>query len=67
MSDRIIAYTVVLDKDYKDEDAKYIKQALEMIKGVSAVEEKIADPDYYFAVHRARSELVTQIREILKP
>lgn len=34
MSDRIFAYTVVLDDTYKDEDAEVIETAIRMVKGV---------------------------------
>ena len=42
MSDRIFSYTVTLDGIYKDEDAKQIQDAIEMIKGVSRVVPQVA-------------------------
>jgi len=65
MSDRIISYTVILDTDYKDEDAEEIEQAIRMIKGVSQVILKIANPDVYFAVNKAKLELREKLINIL--
>lgn len=40
MTDRVRSLTVILDKDYRDEEESVgvIKQAIQMIKGVSSVE-----------------------------
>jgi len=54
MSNRIFSYTVTLDGVYKDEDAKQIQDAIEMIKGVSRVVPQVATAETYFAVDKAR-------------
>jgi hypothetical protein len=61
MSDRIYAYTVILDGIYKDEDAKLISDAIEMIKGVSVVTPQIATAETYFACDNARRNLGEKI------
>lgn len=67
MGDRIFSYTVTLDGVYKDEDAKQIQAAIEMIKGVSSVVPQVADAETYFAVDQARCELREKILEVIYP
>lgn len=67
MSDRIFSYTVTLDGVYKDEDAKKIQGAIEMIKGVSRVVPQVANAEMYFAIDKARNELGEKILEVIYP
>ena len=67
MSDRIFSYTVTLDGTYKDEDAKQIQGAIEMIKGVSRVVPQVANAETYFAVDKARNELGEKILDVIYP
>jgi hypothetical protein len=43
MTDRYFALTVVLDKDYRDDDAGFIIQAIKMVKGVQRVEPHVTE------------------------
>jgi hypothetical protein len=52
---------------YKDEDAKQIQGAIEMIKGVSRVVPQVADAETYFAVEKARRDLGEKILEVIFP
>jgi hypothetical protein len=65
MSDRIFSYTVILDGQYKDEDAQAIQEAIEMIKGVSKVVPKVADMELAFAVDQAKRNLGRDIIELI--
>lgn len=67
MSNRIFSYTVTLDGVYKDEDAKQIQDAIEMIKGVSRVVPQVATAETYFAMDKARRELGEKIIEVIFP
>jgi len=67
MSNRIFSYTVTLDGVYKDEDAKQIQDAIEMIKGVSRVVPQVATAETYFAVDKARRDLGEKILEVIYP
>lgn len=65
MSNRIFSYTVTLDGIYKDEDAKQIQDAIEMIKGVSCVVPQIATAETFFAVDIARRDLGQKIIDLI--
>jgi len=65
MSDRIKGLVVHLDKDYKDEDAENITQALLMIKGVVQVEPIRASFEDHINRSRIKSELKEKIFNIL--
>ena len=67
MSDRIFAYTVVLDDTYKDEDAEVIETAIRMVKGVLSVSPQVADSSTYFATEKARKDLASKIINVLYP
>lgn len=45
MSDRIKGYIVILDKDYRDDDAEIIENAIKMIKGVKEITPSIVNSD----------------------
>lgn len=67
MTDRIHSLTVVLDKDYRDDDVQAIVAAIKMVRGVLTVGLNVADHNDYMARERARAELQIQIRDILWP
>lgn len=67
MADRIHSLTVVLDRDYRDDDAESIVSAIEMIKGVLSVSGHVSDFDSHMAEERARRELGEKIWGILYP
>ena len=58
MTDRLKGAWVVFDKDYREDDAGHIINAIKMVRGVAAVEPKLTDVDDYFA----RSAVLTKFR-----
>lgn len=67
MTDRVHALTVILDKEYREDDVQHIVDAIKMTKGVLDVQEHITNPDVYYAQETAKNDLRSQILEILKP
>ena len=67
MSNRIFAYSVILDNEYKDEDAECIISAIRMIKGVADVTEHTADPTLYFAKTNAMLDMRSKLMGVLYP
>jgi len=66
MTDRVIAYTVILDREIREDDAEAIENALKMVKGVAQVAQ-VADAGTYFALETARREMLQKIMEIFYP
>jgi hypothetical protein len=67
MTDRIHSLTVILDKDYRDDDVKAIVNAIMMIRGVIGVNEHVADLSSRMAEEVAESRMMTKIFELLYP
>lgn len=67
MTDRIIAYTVILEKEIREDDAEPITEAISMIKGIAEVIPLVADASLYFAKATAQLELRNKIIPILYP
>ena len=68
MTDRIDSLTVVLDKDYRDDDVQTIVNAISMIRGVSLVTPRVVDNvTDHVARERARNEVREKIMMILHP
>ena len=59
MTDRIRTLTVVLDADYRDDDAKPIIDAILRIRGVGTVSGKVVDVGEY----TARAAVQTKFRQ----
>jgi hypothetical protein len=66
MSDRTMCLTVVLDKDYRVDDAEAIMNAIRMVKGVLSVDANVANVDTYMAYARARTDLEKKLWEALQ-
>ena len=66
MTDRHIAYTVILQALIHEDDAEAIKQAILMVKGVADVVPQVANVDTYFAIKTARRELEEKIWKALR-
>jgi len=66
MTDRIKGLVVVLDQDYRTDDVDEIVNAIQMVKGVAAVEKNVAEMDDYINRERVRQELVKKLFEALK-
>jgi hypothetical protein len=66
MSNRIKGFYVALEKDIKDEDFEYVKNAVLMIKGVHSIKENIADSDDWINRQQIKQELLKKIFDIFK-
>ena len=66
MSDHTTVLTVVLDKDYRVDDAKSIIEAISMIKGVLTASATVSNVDTYVAYSRARLDLENKLWSVLK-
>lgn len=66
MTDRTRILTVLLDRDYRDDDAQAIKDAINMVRGVVKVDHIVRDMGDNMAVETAKLELTKKILEILK-
>jgi hypothetical protein len=67
MTNRIHSLTVVLDKDYRDDDIKAISNTIRMIKGVIDVQEHVADINSRMAESRALCEMREKLLNIFYP
>lgn len=67
MTDRYYALTVILEKDYRDDDAESIINAIKMIKGVLEVKGMISNADTWMAEERARREIGKKLLDIVFP
>lgn len=64
MTDRVFAYTVILEKETREDDAEAITQAIRMIKGVADVSPMVANAELYFATETARRELTDKLWKV---
>jgi hypothetical protein len=67
MTDRHIAYTVLLKEPIREDDAESIIRALGMIKGVHKVTPVVQDVHQLFAYERIRTELGQKLWKVLYP
>lgn len=67
MSDRTNTITVVLEKDFRTDDAEQILNSIKMIKGVLTADFNIADYNEYMAIERARRDLGGKLLNIVYP
>lgn len=66
MTDRVRTLTVLLDKEYRDDDVREITNASGMIKGVVKVENIISTTEW-MAIETARRELGEKLWAVLYP
>jgi hypothetical protein len=66
MSDRTVVLTVVLDQNYRVDDAENIMNAIRMIKGVINVKANVTDIETHTAYARAHADLEEKIWDVLK-
>jgi len=66
MTDRLKGLTVVLDKDYREDDAEAIINAIKMVKGVQDVQTHVADLDHYMASSRAARDLGDRVIDLVQ-
>lgn len=67
MTDRYSSLTVTLSSDIRSDDAEVIISAIRQLRGVADVTGNVADLEWHTALMRARSEIRTQIWDILYP
>lgn len=67
MTDRFKGLTVVLDGDYRTDDAQAIIDAISMIKGVIKVVPSVTSMDDLINRERISMELQTKLFEVLHP
>lgn len=67
MTDRIKALTVVLDKDYREDDVEAIITSIKMTRGVLSVIPKIViGIDEHVAYMRIKNKVVNKILDIFE-
>lgn len=66
MSDRFHAFTVVLEKDTRDDDSEPIIAALRMIKGVASVTPHVADVALHSAEVRANHAVIQKLLALIE-
>lgn len=66
MTDRIASLTVVLDREYRDDDCQSIIDAIQMTKGVLKVTPEVVDIGHYTAKEQARMDLRQKIFNVFK-
>ena len=66
MTDRINAFIVVLDRDYREDDVEPILTALRMVRGVVSVVPHVADLTDQIALERTKNELRSRVYEALR-
>jgi len=65
MTDRFRVLNVLLDKEYRDDDAECVIEAIRMIKGVIDVVGLVVDPNFRLEIEIARNELVEKLWDVL--
>lgn len=65
MTDRVNHLTVILDRDYRDDDVQDLVKHIGMLRGVLKVKANVADPAEYMAMERAKSAIRDQILDHL--
>lgn len=66
MTDRYHSFTVVLDRDIREDDAEEIMKAIAMFRNVISVKGNVADPTSAMAEVRAKHELRERLWEMAK-
>jgi hypothetical protein len=66
MTDRINSLTIVLDKDYRDDDCENIIKAIQMIKGVLSVKGNVSNYSDHIAHERIKNEYREKYWELFK-
>lgn len=67
MTDRFNGFTVVLERDIREDDAKPIIAAIRQLRGVLDVVPLVADSESYLAEQRARHELGQKLLDVVYP
>lgn len=67
MTDRLKGCWVAFDRDIREDDAEQMLNAIRMVKGVSAVDTSVANPNDWIARQRVRDEIGKKVLDILYP
>ena len=65
MTDRTISFLVTLDKEYREDDAEFIINAIKMIKGVLAVDINVFSSNDYMIRQSIKNQLKKDIYETI--
>jgi hypothetical protein len=65
MTDRINALTVVLEQDYREDDAESLISAIKLLRGVISVEKNVTDLSDHVAEQRAQHELRAKLIKLI--
>ena len=65
MTARINSFTVILEKDMREDDAEALKSALSMMKGVISVQENVSDILGAVSKARAREDIINKLIEVI--
>lgn len=66
MTDRLKGVEVIFDKDYREDDAERLLDAIRMLRGVALVRPIVSDPLDSMEVSRAKWELRAKLFDLLK-
>lgn len=66
MTDRINGFTVILEKDVRDDDFEATKNAVLMLKGVAKVVPNITTANDYIAIQQTKHDIYMQIHNFLQ-
>lgn len=68
MTDRVRTLTVILDRDYRDDDAEVLMQSIRLMRGVEDVAlGPIVDGSDHIAREVAKTELRKELIDLLHP
>jgi hypothetical protein len=65
MTDRVQGFTVVLDRDVRDDDVEELRKAIACLRYVVSVENRVVVPDDHWARQRMRYELIAAIGDAI--
>ena len=66
MTDRVKAFTVILDHDIRIDDIEYVQNALRVIQGVTKVEPIIADGSEFITEGKVKMEIADKLYKFIK-
>lgn len=66
MSDRISSFTVILEENIRDDDAKPLMDAIRQMRGVLKVTGNVSDLSEAIAESRVKSDLTRKLLNVLK-
>lgn len=66
MTDRVHSLIVVFDKDFREDDAEALVDAIQMLRGVIQVRPIVGTPEHYAAREQAKADLRSQIFGVLR-